>query len=124
LEIQVAAKLAKQAADGKSTKRNTRKRRNMTMMDDRPTLEIYGPPGLYNYIAMTLALSCAKVNYLNVIVTELIGGREERGPMEKSSAGMGNGRRGRRNVFLSTYPELEMGLVKRRYLEMVSVFDY
>ena len=90
------------------------------MMEERPTLEIFGPPGLYNYIAMTLALSCAKLNYLNVVVTELVGGREERGQTSNTSGGLGNGRRGRRNVFLSHYPEVETGLLKKGYLEKVS----
>ncbi|KAL3784981.1 hypothetical protein HJC23_011182, partial [Cyclotella cryptica] len=115
LSIQVAAKLAKQA---KEENRMKWKRRSPTMVENRPTLEIYGPPGLYNYIAMNLALSCAKLNYLNVVVTELVGGKEERGQTNNSAVGLGNGRRGRRNVFLSHYPEVETGLLKRRFLEM------
>ncbi|KAL7481654.1 hypothetical protein ACHAW6_007334 [Cyclotella cf. meneghiniana] len=115
LSIQVAAKLAKQAME--RNPRRGRKRRSPTMMEERPTLEIFGPPGLYNYIAMTLALSCAKLNYLNVVVTELVGGREERGQTTNTAGGLGNGRRGRRNVFLSHYPEVETGLLKKGYLE-------
>lgn len=58
---------------------------------------------------------------MNVVVTELVGGGQERGPMNTGqSTGMGNGRRGRRNVFLSHYPEVEFGLLTRKYLEMVS----
>lgn len=113
----MAIKLMKQAIE--ANPRRNKKRRHQAILDVRPTLEIYGPPGLYNYIAMTLALSCAKMNYLEVVVTELVGGREERGPVMNASEGMGNGRRGRRNVFLSHYPEVETGLLKRRYLEMV-----
>jgi ribonuclease Z len=38
------------------------------------TLQIYGPVGLYNYIATNLSLSVAKLNYLIVEVFELTGG--------------------------------------------------
>ena len=114
LEVQVAIKLRKQAlADNPN---GSKKKRHRAMLEGKPTLEIYGPPGLYNFISMTLALSCAKLNYLNVVVTELVGGREERGP---NNAAMGNGRRGRRNVFLSHYPEVEAGSLSRKYLEVV-----
>ncbi|KAL7533431.1 hypothetical protein ACHAWF_004490 [Thalassiosira exigua] len=76
------------------------------------SLEIYGPPGLYNYVVMTLALSCSKVNYLNIKIIELVGGREERGP-KLSQPRM----RGRRNIFLSHYPEIETPFLTRQYLE-------
>jgi ribonuclease Z len=116
LETQVNAKLLMGSAgyqrDRERIERKQRKYGSGSEVEDK-TLEIYGPPGLYNYISMTLALSCAKVNYMNVVVYELIGGRQERGPN-------GNQRRGRRNVFLSHYPEVETRLVKRRYLEQVS----
>ena len=104
LEIQVAAKVQSNAAGRK---------KKFGMSEELPVLEIYGPPGLYNYINMTLALSCAKVNYLNVTVIELVGGREERGPNALQ-------RRGRRNVFLSHYPEIETPKIRRQYLEAVS----
>jgi hypothetical protein len=57
----------------------------------------------------------------------LVGGSQERGWMNNTYGGlggMGNGRRGRRNVYLSHYPEVEIGLLSRRYLEMVSVFAH
>lgn len=117
LEVQVAFKLMKQAL--MENPKKSKKKRHQSTLVEMPVLEIYGPPGLYNYIAMTLALSCAKLNYLNVVVTELVGGRNERGPMN-SGSDLGNGRRGRRNVFLSQYPEVERGTLTRRYLEMVS----
>mmetsp|Transcript_14438 Transcript_14438/g.31302 ORF Transcript_14438/g.31302 Transcript_14438/m.31302 type:complete len:533 (-) Transcript_14438:1572-3170(-) len=79
---------------------------------EKATLEIYGPPGLFNYINMVLTLSCAKVNYLNINVIELVGGREERGPMSSRPR-----QRGRRNIFLSHYPEIETPLITRKYLE-------
>jgi ribonuclease Z len=78
------------------------------------TLEIYGPPGLYNYINMVLALSCSKINYLNVHVIELVGGRMERGPGRDRG---GAWQRGTRNVFLSHYPEVESPYITRKYLQ-------
>jgi hypothetical protein len=124
LEVQVAMKLKKQAYErSSSSHKHTNKKFKQQVVDEKPTLEIYGPPGLYNYICFNLALSLVKMNYLNVVVTELVGGSQERGWMNNTYGGlggMGNGRRGRRNVYLSHYPEVEIGLLSRRYLEMVS----
>lgn len=102
LEIQVAAKLHLDATRGR-TKRAS---------DGPPTLEIYGPPGLYNYINMGIALTCSKINYLNVKVIELVGGRNERGPKAQG---------GKRNIFLAHYPEIETPRVRRSYLQRVSL---
>lgn len=102
LNIQIAAKASMQATLPKQ-KRGERR-------GDTPTIEIYGPPGLYNYITMTLALSCTKLNYLNVVVNELVGGRNQRGPNASKRAG-------RRNVFLSRYPEFDNFRVQHRYIE-------
>ncbi len=89
---------------------------------DLPILEIYGPPGLYNYITMVLSLSCSKVNYLNIQVIELVGGKNERGPPPRPSRAKGGGGAGggMRNIFLSQYPEIEIPLITRKYLEHVS----
>lgn len=87
-------------------------------MMKKPTLEIYGPPGLYNYIGMVLSLSCSKLNYLNVKVIELVGGKEERGfGGGGSSSSSSSSQRGRRNVFTSHYPEIQAPLVTRKLLE-------
>eukprot|EP00984_Skeletonema_dohrnii_P017428 scaffold7914_cov111-Skeletonema_dohrnii-CCMP3373.AAC.3 len=80
---------------------------------EKPTIEIYGPPGLYNYIGMVLSLSCSKMNHLNVKVIELVGGKEERGFGSSASSSQ----RGRRNVFTSHYPEIQTPLVTRKFLE-------
>merc|ERR1712238_140449 len=40
-----------------------------------PTVKIYGPPGLFNYIASSITLGCTKMHTLNVEVYELMGGR-------------------------------------------------
>ena len=42
------------------------------------TVKIYGPPGLFNYIASSITLSCTKLHLLNVEVYELMGGRVRR----------------------------------------------
>ena len=88
---------------------------------DLPILEIYGPPGLYNYIAMVLSLSCSKVNYLNIHVIELVGGKNERGPprIPRGKGNIGGGGGGTRNIFLSHYPEVDIPLISRQYLEQV-----
>jgi len=93
-----------------------RKRKHNADHGGKATLEIYGPPGLYNYINMVLTLSCSKVNYLNVNVIELVGGRMERGPARDR----GGWQRSGRNVFLSHYPEIETPFITRKYLEKVS----
>ena len=56
------------------------------------------------------------MNHMNVDVVELVGGKQEQGPMATRPKS-----RGRRNVFLSHYPEVDMPLLKRRYLTAVSV---
>jgi len=43
-------------------------------INDLPTLEIFGPPGIYNYIAMNLKLTFSKLHYVRLIITELDGG--------------------------------------------------
>ena len=85
---------------------------------EKPTLEIYGPPGLYNYIGMVLSLSCSKVNYLNVKVIELVGGKEERGFGPSGNTTTSSSQRGgKRNVFLSHYPEIQNPMITRTFLE-------
>lgn len=80
---------------------------------EKPTLEIYGPPGLYNYIGMVLSLSCSKMNYMNIKVIELVGGKEERG----MNPGGNRHKQGRRNVFTAHYPEIKNPLITRKFLE-------
>lgn len=41
---------------------------------EQATVQVYGPVGLYNFIAATLSLSCAELNALHVEVYELRGG--------------------------------------------------
>eukprot|EP00536_Pseudo-nitzschia_multiseries_P003612 jgi/Psemu1/186208/e_gw1.56.141.1 len=49
-----------------------RRRRRQTVRDeDDLTVEIYGPPGLFNYIASAITLSCTRLHLLNVHVYEL-----------------------------------------------------
>ena len=40
------------------------------------SMEIYGPVGLYNYISMTLALTCTEVRKIKIYVYELHGGTQ------------------------------------------------
>jgi len=43
------------------------------------TVNIYGPPGIYNYVAMSLSLSMSFINSGKIIVTELLGGHADPG---------------------------------------------
>lgn len=135
--IMISHKVAMQATPENSRKqrrKNNWKKKNgiedSMMTKEKPTLEIYGPPGLYNYIGMVISLSCSKLNYLNVKVIELVGGKEERGPFQQHTADNNNQRRGgggggqrgnRRNVFTSHYPEIHAPLVTRQFLQQVSL---
>ena len=110
LGIAVSHKQTSQAQDEKT------KKRHRQIHGDRASLEIYGPPGIYNYICMVLTLSCSKMNWLNISVIELVGGRSEQGPASSRPK-----QRGRRNIFLSHYPEVQIPMIKRQYLEKVSV---
>ena len=135
--IMISHKVAMQATPENSRKqrrKNNWKKKNdpefSMIPKEKPTLEIYGPPGLYNYIGMVISLSCSKLNYLNVKVIELVGGKEERGPFQQHTADNNNQRRGgvgaggqrgnRRNVFTSHYPEIQAPLVTRQFLQQVS----
>ena len=52
-----------------------------------PTVKIYGPPGLFNYIASSIILSCSKLHTLNVEVYELMGGRVRKSTTPRSYGG-------------------------------------
>ena len=47
---------------------------------DFESVELYGPPGLYNFLLVNMALTCSKLNHLHIVVYELMGGTEECGP--------------------------------------------
>jgi ribonuclease Z len=70
-------------------------------------VKIYGPPGLYNFIASNITLSCTKFHSLSIEVYELVGGRVRRS----------HGGRGIRNPFHDTYPEFNFGFIKRKFIE-------
>ena len=78
-----------------------------------PTVKIYGPPGLFNYIASSITLSCTKLHILNVKVYELIGSRiRNTGPTNKNKNQQHQGRRRnsnnnniRKDPFYSDYNE-------------------
>lgn len=128
--IMVAHKVAMTAVHENQTNKKKKNKKNSTMdrrlmgeerggedsvTMEKPTLEIYGPPGLYNYIGMVLTLSCSKMNYLNIKVIELVGGKEERG---LNPGGYRHHRPpGRRNVFTANYPEIKNPLITRKFLE-------
>jgi len=81
---------------------------------DRPVVEVYGPAGTYNFIAMTLALSCTKLRFITVVVHELMGGEHDGGPKRPSYKARGRGGGVNGNVFLSKYDEVSSpGLIRK-----------
>ena len=71
-------------------------------------VEIYGPPGIYNYIASTIAATRAYFSCIQVIVYELVGGdadQECRRHLKKKS------------FIYDQYPELWSKAVVRKFIE-------
>jgi ribonuclease Z len=78
-------------------------------------VKIYGPPGLYNFIAMNIILSCTKLHAITVEVYELVGGRVRR---IHAGGRHGEGRPGGgRNPFEGDYPEFNYGCITRNLIE-------
>lgn len=69
-------------------------------------VKIYGPPGLYNYIAANIILSCTLFHSIQIQVIELVGGRVRRT----------HGAREVRNPFEVNYPEFNFGKITRTLL--------
>ena len=95
----------------------------------RPMLDLYGPPGLYAYVASVLTLSCARIRFMDVTVHELTGGEWDSGPpigqamynKSRRGGGRGGGRgsggggeRSERNLFTDPLPEVRHVGIKRR----------
>jgi ribonuclease BN (tRNA processing enzyme) len=55
--------------------------------EEQANIKIYGPPGLFNYIASSITLSCTKLHSLNVEVYELVGGRVRKSTTPPSYGG-------------------------------------
>ncbi|CAJ1936929.1 unnamed protein product, partial [Cylindrotheca closterium] len=87
-----------------NTVKSKRKQKEM----ENHVIKIYGPPGLYNYIASNIILSCTKFHSLSIEVYELIGSRARRVH--------GNKNRGVKNPFEDTYPEYNYGLIRRKFI--------
>jgi ribonuclease BN (tRNA processing enzyme) len=94
----------KHTTDGKTGKGRIRKR-SVRRIEER-VVKIYGPPGLYNYIAANVILSCTLIHSLNIQVYELVGGRVRRA----------HGARDIRNPFEANYPEFNFGRLTRHQI--------
>lgn len=117
-QFQIAATSSEQDPNRRKSKRNQPKR----------VLEIYGPSGVYNFIAMNIALTCSKF-HVNIIVYELIGGKEDariRGKTfrfdkekeEDDASELYTRRRsGMNNIFQNRYPEISNRRLQRRTIE-------
>lgn len=104
-------------------------------LNERPVVNIYGPSGTYNFIAMMLALSFAQIRSISVMVYELVGGEHDGGimrthrgsnmdidtPRDKGGSGSKKGRgpprHQGRNVFLHRYDEIQTPGLQRRRIE-------
>ena len=86
---------------------------------ERPVINIYGPVGTYNFIAMMLALSYAQMRSMTVVVHELMGGTHEKGPQQQQQQQQTQSSRfGReRNVFLQNYPEIRSPGLRRKSID-------
>jgi ribonuclease BN (tRNA processing enzyme) len=99
-------------------KNSDKKAKNTSKPEDH-VVKIYGPPGLYNFIAMNIILSCTKLHAITVEVHELVGGRVRR---IHDGGRHGGGRHrsddsARRNPFEGDYPEFNYGCIKRNLIE-------
>eukprot|EP00934_Nitzschia_sp_Nitz4_P008804 Nitzschia sp. Nitz4//scaffold359_size15291//8648//10527//NITZ4_008885-RA/size15291-snap-gene-0.12-mRNA-1//1//CDS//3329549024//8794//frame0 len=84
------------------SKPNSRKNKNQNQSTPH-TVKIYGPPGLYNYVAACITLSCTVFHSVHVEVHELVGGRVRRT----------HGTSNTRNPFEADYPEFQFGFLTR-----------
>jgi ribonuclease Z len=66
------------ATNNEKVNRRRRRKNGKQDDDDDYTVQIYGPPGLFNYIASSITLSCTRMHLLKVEVYELMGGRVRR----------------------------------------------
>jgi ribonuclease BN (tRNA processing enzyme) len=91
--------------------------------DNEMVVKVYGPPGLYHYVASSIILSCTKLHTLSIEVHELMGGRVRRAsiPQQRGSGnggsfggGVGGNNDNMRNPFSDEYPEYTYGGQIRR----------
>jgi ribonuclease Z len=92
-------------------KRRRKKKRNSKPNDDEYTVQIFGPPGLFNFIVSSITLSCTRLHLLKIEVYELVGGRVRRvttpPPGEGRHLPRGSARQPQRfrDPFRDDYPE-------------------
>ncbi len=78
LSLQTSCIQSDDSARAALREKGRRSKTNAKSIDEDYTVKIYGPPGLFNYIATSITLSCTRLHLLNVEVYELIGGRVRR----------------------------------------------
>lgn len=116
LKFQVSAKSNMEDSNKKGS--NSSSHSTATTNEKRSTspekhvLEIYGPPGIYNYITMNLALTFSKMYHITIIVNELTGGRYDPRKIKKDKNDK------RRNTHTSFYPEFRNPNVSRKTIPM------
>lgn len=110
LSLQTSCIQSDETARAALREKGRRRKTNATSIDEEYTVKIYGPPGLFNYIATTITLSCTRLHLLNVEVYEFVGGRVRRVSTPPPSAGRhlprGSPRQqAYRDPFKDDYPE-------------------
>lgn len=119
LKFQVAAK-----ASMSEESTTTQSFRNKNKQMQKQVIEVYGPPGLYNYISINLALSFSKLNFITIIVYELTGGTHDAGiemkAQTKSDNQGKNPKRWHRHTHSFIYPEFRNPNLIRKVIPMNS----
>ena len=87
LSLQTSCIQSDESARASIREKGKRKKKNAKPLDEDFTVKIYGPPGLFNFIASTITLSCTRLHLLNVEVYELVGGRVRRVSVMPPGAG-------------------------------------
>ena len=73
------------------------------------TINIYGPPGLYNYVAASTTMACTSFQHVQIIVHELVGGRVKR----VRTSGQ---HKTHKDPFYHTYQEFEHSYLTRKII--------
>mmetsp|Transcript_60598 Transcript_60598/g.70900 ORF Transcript_60598/g.70900 Transcript_60598/m.70900 type:complete len:285 (+) Transcript_60598:171-1025(+) len=72
-----------------------------------PDLEIYGPPGIYNYIVTNMTHTLSHISLIRIIVYELVDGVEDKAEQLALRRSNSNHSTDRKDPFRSQYHEME-----------------
>jgi ribonuclease Z len=85
-------------------------------MEKQLKVEIYGPPGIYNFITANIALSISTLRpkYIQITVFELFGGTQI---ARESGQSTSREDKGQRSIFSSYYPEISNQCITRKRID-------